>query len=124
MIGIAKVHLAEFNLAMADIDRRSDRANMWALREAGRQTKRAARKVVRVKSGALKSSLGSGRLKTVSARNYRIEVRPRGPKTFLYAPKIEEMDRYMQAGYDVVAPKFPSICQKAIDRVVARYGPL
>jgi hypothetical protein len=124
VIGAVHVALTEFNVAMADIDRRSDRANMWALREAGRQTKRAARKVVRVKSGALKASLGSGKLTTVSARNYRLTVQPRGPKTFLYAGKIEELDHYMQAGYGVVAPKFPAICQKAIDRVVARYGPL
>lgn len=40
-----------FDTAMADIYVRSDRSNMWALREAGRQTKRSARATVRVYGG-------------------------------------------------------------------------
>jgi hypothetical protein len=116
------VHLGPVLVAMAEIDKRSDRACMWALREAGRQTKRAARKKVRVKSGLLKASLGSGKLTTVSPRNYRISVRPQGPKAFLYAGKIEDLDHYMEQAHDEVAPKFPDIATKAMDRVIAKYG--
>ena len=117
-----KVHIGPAIIAMAEIDKRSDRACMWALREAGRQTKRAARKKVRVKTGFLKASLGAGKLQTVSHRNYRLTIQPRGPKAFLYAGKIEELDGYMLAGYEQVAPKFPEIQEKAMARVVAKYG--
>jgi hypothetical protein len=122
VLSAANVDIRPFTLAMADINRRGDRACMWALREAGRQTKRAARKKVRVKSGLLRDSLGSGKLKTVSPRTYRLTVQPRGPKAYLYAGKIEELDHYMQAGYEQVAPKFPEIQEKAMARVVAKYG--
>ena len=122
MIGGVNVDIGPITLALADINKRSDRANMWALREAGRQAKRAGRKKVRVKTGFLKASLGSGKLKTVSHRTYRLTVQPRGPKAYLYAGKIEELDGYMQSAYDTVAPKFRDIQEKAMDRVVAKYG--
>ena len=122
MIAGVNVDIGPVTVALADLNRRSDRACMWGLREAGRQAKRAARKKVRVKSGFLKASLGSGKLKTVSHRTYRLTVQPRGPKAYLYAGKIEELDGYMQSAYEQVAPKFPEIQEKAMARVVAKYG--
>ena len=122
MLGGVNVDIGPITLALADIDRRSDRANMWALREAGRQAKRVARRKVRVKSGYLKAHIGSGKLKKISPRTYRITVGPKGSKAYLYAGKIEELDGYMQSAYDQVAPKFRDIQEKAMDRVVAKYG--
>jgi hypothetical protein len=122
VIAGAKVHLGPVIAALAEIDKQSDRACMWALREAGRQTKRSARKKVRVKSGLLQASLGSGKLTTVSPRNYRISVRPQGPKAFFYAGKIEKLDGYMAQAHDEISPKFPDIATKAMDRVIAKYG--
>jgi hypothetical protein len=122
VLSAANVDITPFTVAMADINRRGDRACMWALREAGRQAKRVARKKVRVKTGFLKDSLGSGKLQNVGPRTYRLTVQPRGPKAYLYAGKIEEMDGYMEAAYQAVAPKFPDIQEKAMARVVAKYG--
>jgi hypothetical protein len=122
VIGGVRVDITPFTVAMADINRRGDRACMWGLREAGRQTKRAARKKVRVKSGYLRDSLGAGKLQNVGPRTYRLTVQPRGPKAYLYAGKIEALDGYMQAAYEQVAPKFPDIQEKAMARVVAKYG--
>ena len=116
------VHIGPAIAAMAEIDKRSDRACMWGLREAGRQTKRAERKKVPVLTGQLRDSLGAGRLKTVSHRNYRLTVTTRGPNAYKYAAKIEEVNHYMQQAFDQVSPKFPGICTKAMDRVVAKYG--
>lgn len=46
-----KIDTSGLDAAFASIHIRSDRANKWALREAGRQTKREARRVVRVYGG-------------------------------------------------------------------------
>ncbi len=122
MIGGVHMITEPYNAAMLDLRRMSDRSCMWALREAGRQTKRAARQNVRVRSGALRDSIGAGKLKTVSPRNYRITVGPRGGRTFAYAAKIEALDHYTQQAYDQVAPKFKDIQEAAMRRVVAKYG--
>lgn len=120
----AKVHTKAFNAAMLDIDKRADRAAMWALREAGRQVKRQARRNMRShnKTGDLSASIKSSRrLQKQGPRTWRITVGPRG-FPFLYAAKIEELAGFVQAAHDTVAPKFPQIAQKAADRVTAKYG--
>lgn len=59
MISGVHINTDLFDTAMADIYLRSDKSNMWALREAGRQTKRIARRKVRVYGG--KKNTTSGR---------------------------------------------------------------
>jgi len=123
VIGGVRVVTEPFNTAMLEMQRTTDRSNMWALREAGRQAKRVARRSVRVRSGELRDSLKSSRrLAKIAPRTYRVSIGPRGGHTHLYAAKIEEMDHYTKQAYDTVAPKFKGIQEAAMARTIAKYG--
>lgn len=163
-----RIDLKPLEVAFADIARRGDRANKWALREAGRQTKRVARRKARVYGGKgnttngrmvkvttgkkvggvavkgnanlggkrsysgkrvpvvpgeLRDSIASSkRFALIAPRTYRLSVGPRGGHVHLYAAKIEALDHYMEQAAATVIPKFPSIQEKAMARVLARYG--
>lgn len=117
-----KIDLAEMYAAQRYMDRMVDRANMWALREVGRQCKRAARPLAPKLSGRLESSITTRKnLKKVDDHHYRNTVGPRG-FSHLYAPREEEMHGFMAAAVAQVSPKFPQILESAQRRVLAKYG--
>jgi hypothetical protein len=168
VIAGVKFDLKPLEVAFADIARRGTRANQWALREAGRQTKRVARRKVRVYGGKgnttngpmvkvttgkkvggvavkgnanlggkrayggkrvpvvpgeLRDSIASSkRLAVIAPSTFRLSVGPRGGHVHLYAAKIEALDHYMEIAAATVIPKFPTIQEKAMARVLAKYG--
>lgn len=114
--------------AMADIDRRADRATMWALRAVGRKVKQEARRRAPVlkdktlvnvrlmkalkKAGAtggssrsqpvpglLKDSISSGKRLTKQGDFYRLGIAPRGDRVHLYSGAMEARYHYMAAGH-------------------------
>jgi len=125
----------ELAAAFRDIQRRTDRATMYAVREAGRRTKRAAmagalvyrgkdaitRKAHRETGnpdnrpvkGLLRSSIHSSRRLIREAASYGVRVAPRGNRVHLYSQRIEVLTGYMRNAYDSVAPQLAEIAARA-----------
>lgn len=113
---------APFRAAMADIDKASRRAAMWAVRESARQTGRAAKKYAPVKTGAYKKSIRSSkRFTSRKDGEYQVAIGPRGPKVHLYAQKVEEQYSPISSGFNDVRGSIASIHEKAMARALARY---
>lgn len=113
---------APFHAALADIDKASRRAAMWAVRESARQTGRAAKRYAPVKTGEYKKSIRSSRRFTSRKDGeYQVAIGPRGPKVHLYAQKIEAARSPMRKGYSDVRGKVALIHEKAMARALARY---
>ena len=111
-----------WSLAVAEMHVLPDRAVMWALREAGRQVKRKARRLAPKDTGQLAASITSSRrLKKPAPHTYGLAVGPNGPKSHLYMRKAEERQPYMDPAAREVASKFRDIHEKAMARALAKY---
>ena len=133
------------------LDGAAHRAVMWGLREVGRQTKREARKRVRVYRGGartvqvttggpkgarsygksvevvpglLKKSITSPRaLRRFGPHEFGLTVGPRGGHAHLYAQKIELLEPYMEPALETVRPRIRAIHEAAMAKALRRYGP-
>lgn len=110
--------------ALHAIDRHTDRATMYTVRQAGRVVKQVAKRTVRVYSGE-RSDIPRGRLKKAIHSDkrlggghgtYSVKVGPRGWPVKGYAHQIEDLDHYMQAGYEAAVQQAPEIARKAWER--------
>ena len=140
MIDVRVLGTRELQLALLDIDRRTDRATKWAVREAGRKAKSASRAAAPVLkanpsagvvtrrqvkrgglainpnapvAGLLRSSIASGKQLHGAAGTFAVRVAPRGDRVHLYSGKAELAHHYMQAGYDAAHAAFPAIAARA-----------
>lgn len=114
--------------ALDDIDRRVDRATMWALREAGRAAKKAARNRAPVYRG-FRRDVEKGRLKRSisSAKKFRrngdalvLTVGPRGWRTILYAAKVERLHPYMAEALAEAGPALSEAAARGWRRAMER----
>ena len=104
------------------IERNTDRATMYAIRQAGRVVKQVSRRNVRVYKGP-RQDVPKGRLKRSisSSRNlarhgggeYSVTVAPRGYPAQAYASKVEDQDHFMAAGHDAAASQLVEIAEVA-----------
>lgn len=124
--------------ALADLDRRANRATMWALREVGRRVRREARRPapvyhgpprtadvygtqVDVEPGELKKAIRSSRrLKNYGKGEYGLTVGPRGDHVHLYANKQEALTPYMKTGYEAAVRDAVELHAKAWERAMRR----
>ena len=136
-----KVHAEAFRADVKRIDRATNRATMWGLREVGRQLKRAEKSKVPVYKGPggvkrqrkgqlgpqqagpviglLKASIGSARsFKREGIGTYTLVVGPRGGRVNLYKGKIERRTHFVQASYDEVVPRAPAILAAGWERAI------
>ena len=125
------------------IERATDRATMWGLREVGRKLKAAEKRgapvykgpgaVKRLRKGAsgpmqqgpvsglLKASIGSARsFKREGPGAYALVVGPRGGRVNLYKNKIERKYHFAQTAYDQVTPLAPVIFAEAWGRAIRK----
>lgn len=108
----------ELEAALADIDRRTNRATMYAVREAGRKVKQEAKRDAPKVTGKLRASIHSSkRLRRDGDGTYAVRVAARG---LLYSGKAEELHHFMQRAYDTVAPQLGAIAAKAWLRTTRR----
>ena len=127
-----------FKRFAADRERRMPRAAMYAVREAGRVTRRAAaakapilkdrtaatvRQVKRGEAstdrpvrGLLKASIKASKAVRQGPASYSLKVGPRGERVHLYAGKQEERYGYMRAGEDAGKAMLAVIAQRAFGR--------
>lgn len=128
--------------AMADIDKRTDRATMYGLRAVGRKVKQEARRrapvlknqnLVNVRTvkalrkagatggesrsqpipGLLKDSISSGKRLTKTATGYRIGIAPRGDRVHLYSGRMEARHHYMAGGHAAAESQMETIFVQA-----------
>lgn len=119
-----------FRKSLDALQKRVDRATMWALREVGREVKKEARKLVpvgdgsdpRERPGELKKSIGSSRrIKRPAPHVYEIKVGPwSNGHVHLYAIKEEKIAWYMKRAHDAVMPRVPEIYARAVSRAMNR----
>lgn len=114
----AKITAGQTMSALRDLDKKADKATMWATREVGRDVKRVARRNAPVYNptarttlhgpskpkagvvpGLLRDSIRpSRRLKRVKD-GWVLKVGPRGARVHLYAQKAEKSKPYMAPAY-------------------------
>lgn len=110
------------------IDRSTDRATMWAVREAGRKVKQAAKRQAPVykgrrkdiPKGRLKKSIHSSRRLGGGAGTYSVTVAPRGWPAKGYAPQQEARTPYMRPAFESISPQMPAIAASAWSRAIRR----
>jgi hypothetical protein len=137
-----------FKKNLDTINKRVDRATMWALREAGRKVKQEARRNAPVYQGAatltyrqfktfqkttgykgsigndvvisglLKNSISSSKRLKVKTGEYSLKVGPRGQRVHLYAAKAEARHPYMKPGRDAADAQLKAICVKAWGKAI------
>lgn len=132
----------QFKQGLADREKRVNRAAMWAVREAGREARRAARAaapVLKDKSkashsqlqkrkkkgedvsaaykqavpGLLKASIKPSRAVKLGTGSASIKVGPRGPRVHLYAGKAEKRKEYMGVGHAAALVAMERIANEA-----------
>lgn len=122
---------------------RMPRAAMWAVREAGRVGKKAARQKAPVLKDSRYSKVSAQRKAGRSVRGsfdepvsgllrasitpsknvkrlggvVSLKVGPRGARVHLYAGKIEEKAGYMAAGEAAAAAALPAIAERSFNKV-------
>ena len=128
----------ELERSFNDINRHTERATMYAVREAGRRTKQVAKREAPVlgdKSaatrrqhaageagnrpvrGLLRASIHSSRrLTRTGAGGFAVRVAPRGDRVHLYSQRIEALYGYMRKAHETVAPELAEIARKAWER--------
>lgn len=117
-------------VALRDLERSSRRATMFIVREAGRVVKNEAKRNVRVyhgrprfdvPRGRLRKSIHSDkRLRRSGEDTYSVRVAPRGWPVRGYAPKIEALDGYMEAGRRLALEQIDAIAEKSWARATRR----
>lgn len=101
----------ELERALDEVNRHTNRATMWAVREAGRKVKQEAKRNAPKVTGALRSSIHSSRrLRRDGPATYAVRVAPRG---LLYSGKAEALHHFMRDAYDKVAPQLHDIAARA-----------
>lgn len=123
------------------IEKNTDRATMWTVREAGRRVKQAAKRAVPVYKGGgravtrkqaktgglavnpnapvkglLKASISSSRRLIGSGGTYTNRVAPRGARVRLYSQRIEARSSYMASAQSKVAGQISAIAEQAYAR--------
>ena len=128
----------ELERAFVDINRRTERATMYAVREAGRRTKQVAKREAPVLNdktaatrkqhaageagnrpvrGLLRASIHSSRRLTRDGLGgYAVRVAPRGARVHLYSQHIEALYSYMRKAHEAVAPELERIARTAWER--------
>lgn len=126
--------------SMTNLEREANRAQMWAVREAGRRTTRVAKKKAPVLGqgrgitrkeqkdggnprnqpvrGLLRASIKSSRRLFREGASVAVHVAPRGERVHLYSQKIEALYGYMAEAHDAVAPQLREIAERAMARVI------
>lgn len=114
----AKITTGPIKQALGDLERRSDRATMWATREVGRDVKRMARRTAPVYQptarttlhgpskpkagvvpGLLRDSIRPSRRLRKTRDGYILKIGPRGQRVHLYAGKAEAVHPFMAVAY-------------------------
>lgn len=139
-----RVQAQQLDKALTDIERRTRRATMYAVREAGRKTKQEARRNAPILAagadkrsrsrkqaagaglagnpnapvrGLLKASIGSSKRLTQHGRDgFSVKVAPRGIRVHLYSGQAEARHGFMRKAYDTVAPQLREIAARAYTR--------
>lgn len=120
---MSMVGLGEWFAAMERMNVMVDRANMWAVREAGRQVKGFAREDAPVYSGALRRSITSSRnLRNPAEHEYQLSVGPHGAPMYKYSGKQEGTHHYMETAKNDVAGNMAGIVEKAQRVVLGMYA--
>lgn len=121
----------EVRAEMARIDRSTNRATMWAVRQAGRRVGQVARRNAPVYQGSrpdipkgrLKRSIHSDRqLRRQGVGGYSVRVGPRGYPAQAYAPKQEARTPYMRPAYHSVVFGLDAIAADAWTRATRSRG--
>lgn len=137
----------KFDFGIRQRQQRMPRAAMWAVREAARIGRRAAQSAAPVLKdpstlshaklqryrragfntaaaynrpvpGLLRASIRSAKnVKRLGDSEVSVKFGPRGPRTHLYAGKIEAKAHYMDAGEEAAKAALPVVAQRAFDRV-------
>lgn len=134
-----KVETGGLRRDLHEIARRVDRASMYAVREAGRRVKHAAKRGAPVyggprrtwpsgdgqqvagEPGELRKSIGqSRRLRRIGDHGYAIKVGPRGAHVHLYAPVQEARRAYMRPAFNSIEPRIRDIYARAWERAMRR----
>jgi len=116
--------------ALADIQKRTDRATMYALRAAARTGKQAARRATpvykgddpRAQKGLLRASIHTSRRlrRTGPPPSYAVHIGPWGQKVNLYRSKIEDQEHMMQRAYEqaaaAMAEKFAATFRRVMEK--------
>lgn len=117
--------MAEFSLrvladdtkrAFRDIERHTDRATMWAVREAGRKTKQQAKRNAPKLTGRLRSSIHSSKRLKREGTSWAVRVAPRGLEVHFYSGKAEAAHGYMRQAHEAIAPQLEAIARRAWER--------
>ena len=116
-----------FLASLRAMERRVDRATMWALREVAREVRKEAGRYApvgdgsdpREKPGQLKRSVrASRRIKRIGPHTFELVIGPRGDHVHLYASKAEKRTRFMARAYNAVLPSIPALHRKAWQRAI------
>lgn len=122
MFGIS-TDISGFLAAEEYMDRMVDRASMYAIRQAGREIRAAARAEVPVLTGRLRKSISnSRRVRTTGAHSFELSVGPHGSPVFLYSGKIEEEHPYMGPARSVIEGRMGEIFEQAQAKVLERFA--
>lgn len=117
------VDLSEWFAAREYLDRMVDRANMYVVREAGRQIRGFAREDVPVYTGNLRRSISnSRRMRNPAPHEYSISVGPHGAPMYKYSGIVEGRTHFMETARDDVAENVAGIMERAQRRVLARFA--
>ena len=114
--------------AMKKIEREIQRANVAAVRAAGRELQKEARSNAPVyegdrkdvPKGRLKKGIKAGRVKKIGATSASVKVGPRGQIVHLYAGTIEAQQPYMSVSYRDAAERLVSISAAAYTKAMER----
>ncbi len=117
------VDISPFLAAEEYMNRMVDRACMYAIRQAGREIRAAARAEVPVVTGTLQRSISNARnVRTTGAHSFTLSVGPHGSPAFLYSGEIEEEHPYMAPARDVIEGHMESIFEAAQAKVLGRFA--
>lgn len=116
--------IEELRAEFAHIERATNRATMWAVRQTGRQLKQTAKATAPVyrgkrrdiPKGRLKRSIHSDRRLGGGGGTYSVKVGPRGWPAVGYAGKEEARSPYMARAHAVVSPQMTRIASEAWTR--------
>lgn len=116
--------ITDLQAEFAYVDRRTNRATMYAVRQAGRKVRQVAArnapvyrgKRADIPRGRLKKSIHSDKRLKGGAGTYSVRVGPRGYPAIAYASKQEARTPYMRPAFDAVTPQLRGIAELAWTR--------
>lgn len=137
-----RVHADDLQKDLKRLDKQTERATMWGLREVSRRFRAEAKRrapvykgkdaVKRAKkgekvdhannrpvSGLLKASIsGSKQLKKHGRGEYSLVSGPRGLRVHLYAAKAEAKHGFIRGAYDATMPEASALMGKGWERAM------